>query len=241
MDLTADPLPMVNVTPRRGRRRLAAVMVAALLVALAACNPDPTGGARPPGPGAPAAGYSSSLRPATRAELPHSWRSGCPVSWTQLSVVTVAYWGYDGKRHVGELVVNDSVAQNVRGVFRSIYDARFQIRRIHPVDDYGADDDRSMAANNTSAFNCRYVAGTTRWSEHAYGWAMDINPVQNPWVKGSTVDPPSGQDWVDRSSVVPGMITSESVVVRSFAGQGWEWGGHWQSSKDYQHLSLTGR
>ncbi|HXH57157.1 M15 family metallopeptidase [Iamia sp.] len=214
------------------------VLVAATL--LAACNPDPTGGARPPAPGS-GPGYTSSQRPATRADVVHSWREGCPLHWNDLTVIRVAYWGYDGARHVGDIVVRDSVAVDIRGAFRSIYDQRFQIRRIHPVDVYGADDDRSMAANNTSGFNCRRVSGTSVWSEHSYGTAIDINPIQNPWVKGSSVDPPAGRDWIDRGSVTPGMITSGDVVVRAFAAKGWKWGGHWQSSKDYQHLSLSGR
>lgn len=217
-------------------------MLAVLVVAtlLAACNPDPTGGARPPAPGS-GPGYTSSQRPATRADVVHSWREGCPLHWNDLTVIRVAYWGYDGARHVGDIVVRDSVAVDIRGAFRSIYDQRFQIRRIHPVDVYGADDDRSMAANNTSGFNCRRVSGTSVWSEHSYGTAIDINPIQNPWVKGSSVDPPAGRDWTDRSSVTPGMITDGDVVVRAFAAKGWKWGGHWQSSKDYQHLSLSGR
>jgi len=137
--------------------------------------------------------------------------------------------------------VHDDVAADVRGVFRSIYDQRFPIRRIHPVDVYGADDDRSMAANNTSAFNCRTVAGTQAWSEHAYGRALDLNPVQNPYVRGSTVDPPSGREWVDRRWVVPGMIVDGDVVVRAFAAKGWGWGGHWERAQDHQHFSLSGR
>ncbi len=226
----------------RTRRRLGGlVALAVAAVTLAACNPDPTGGARPPAPGTSVAAYSSSVRPATRDDVRLSWREGCPVHWSDLAVVTVAYWGYDGARHVGDVVVADSVAQDVRGVFRSIYDQRFQIRRIHPVDAYGADDDRSMAANNTSAFNCRPVAGTSKWSEHSRGTAIDINPVQNPYVSGGSVDPPTGREWRDRSSVTPGMITADGVVVRAFAAKGWGWGGHWSSAQDYQHLSLSGR
>lgn len=169
-----------------------------------------------------------------------SWREGCPVHWADLSVVTVAYWGYDGGRHVGNLVVHDSVVADIREVFRSIYVQRFQIRRIHPVDLYGADDDRSMAANNTSAFNCRTVAGTSTWSEHSRGTAIDINPIQNPYVRGWQVDPPAGVDWVDRTSVVPGMISGDPVVG-AFAAIGWRWGGYWSSAKDYQHFSRSGR
>ncbi len=226
-------------SPRR-RRRLGALALVAVAVTLAACNPDPTGGARPPARGAGAA-YSSALRSATRDDVRLSWREGCPVHWHDLSVVTVAYWGYDGGRHVGDLVVADSVGPDIREVFRSLYVQRVQIRRIHPVDAYGADDDRSMAYNNTSAFNCRTVAGTSTWSEHSRGTAIDINPVQNPYVRGGTVDPPAGRDWTDRSSVVPGMITHGDPVWGAFAAVGWRWGGSWSSAKDYQHFSVSGR
>ncbi|HYI62153.1 MAG TPA: M15 family metallopeptidase [Acidimicrobiales bacterium] len=228
--------------PSRPIRRRAFALLAGVLavVALVACNPDPTDGRRPPAPGR-GPGYSSSVRAATQDDVALSWRPGCPVHWHDLSVLSVAHWGYDGARHVGHVVVHDSRATAIRSVFGSLYAARFQVRRIHPVDRYGADDDRSMAANNTSAFNCRPVAGTSSWSEHSYGRAIDINPVQNPYVKGSSVDPPAGRDWTNRGSVVPGMIVDGDAVVRAFAQQGWRWGGYWQSSKDYQHFSTTGR
>lgn len=238
--MTADHLSMAVIELRPSRRPRAVVALVALALVLAACNPDPTGGARPPAPGeGPAYGWS--VRSATRDDVALSWRSGCPVPWQDLSVVRVAYWGYDGARHVGDLVVHDQVATPVREAFGQIYNARFQIRRIHPVDLYGADDDRSMAENNTSAFNCRTVAGTTAWSQHSYGRAIDINPIQNPYVKGSSVDPPAGRDWVDRSSVTPGMIVADGPVVRAFSNIGWGWGGSWTNSKDYQHLSQNGR
>ncbi|WCO66580.1 M15 family metallopeptidase [Iamia majanohamensis] len=231
---------MVGTT--RTRRRLGGLAALAVVaVTLAACNPDPTGGARPPAPGANVAGYSSSQRPATRDDVRLSWREGCPVHWSGLTVATVAYWGYDGARHVGNLVVADGVAADIREVFRSLYAQRVQIRRIHPVDRYGADDGRSMEANNTSAFNCRPVAGTSTWSEHSRGTAIDINPIQNPYVSGSHVSPAAGRDWTDRSSVVPGMITAGDPVVGAFAAIGWRWGGYWSSAKDYQHFSLSGR
>jgi hypothetical protein len=219
-------------------RRPAVAAVALALVLLAACHPDPTGGARPP---ASAPAFSSTVTPVARADVPHSWREGCPVHWTSLSTVQVAYWGYDGARHTGRVVVHDGVVGHVRDAFRRMYDERFQIRRIHPVDAYGGSDDRSMAANNTSAFNCRRVAGATSWSEHADGRAIDINPVQNPYVKGSTVDPPAGRDWTDRSHTVPGMIAHGDGVWHAWRTNGWEWGGDWSSAKDYQHFSENGR
>lgn len=110
------------------------------------------------------------------------------------------------------------------------------------VDAYGADDHRSMNADNTSAFNCREVAGRPGvWSRHAYGRAIDINPVENPYVSGSHVSPPAGRPYARRTPHRRGMIGPRSVVVRSFAGVGWEWGGFWAGTKDFQHFSASGR
>lgn len=226
-----------------GRPRAIGAGAAALLLAaslLTACL-DPTTGT-PPAVGAPAPAYTTSTRAVTAAMLGTSWRAGCPVGPADLREVTVAYWGYDGARHTGRLVVHRTVAADVATVFRRLYDRRFVIRRIHPVTVFGSDDDRSMAENNTSAFNCRRVTGGTGWSEHAYGTAIDINPIQNPYVtRAGTVLPPSGKPWADRSLRVPGMIHPNGIVVAAFADVGWQWGGHWTSVKDYQHLSLTGR
>jgi hypothetical protein len=163
------------------------------------------------------------------------------VPLADLRYVTVSHWGFDGAVHDGELVVHRDEAADVVSVFRRIFRARFPIRRMALVDDYGADDDASMAANNTSAFNCRPAVGSSSWSEHAYGLAIDVNPVQNPYVNGSTVLPTSGEPYVDRSGRATGMIQDGDAVVRAFAAIGWEWGGNWSSLKDYQHFSLTGR
>jgi hypothetical protein len=106
------------------------------------------------------------------------------------------------------------------------------------VSAYGGDDDRSMAADNTSAFNCRFVGGTTRWSMHAYGEAIDVNPVENPYVRGSAVSPPAGRAYLDRARERKGMAVANGVLVRAFAAVGWKWGA---SFGDYQHFSTTGR
>jgi hypothetical protein len=99
-----------------------------------------------------------------------------------------------------------------------------------------------MAANNTSAFNCRKVSGSRRWSEHAYGRAIDVNPLRNPYVtRGGRVSPPAGRPYANRSLRAAGMIHGGDRVVRAFATAGWEWGGHWSGSRDYQHFSSTGR
>lgn len=147
----------------------------------------------------------------------------------------------EGAARVGELVVNVDVADDVVAVFETLFEAGFPIERMELVDVFGGDDLASMRANNTSAFNCRYVDGTTRWSEHAYGRAIDINPLLNPWIRGATVSPPEGERYSDRSLEMPGMIHDGDVVVDAFAAIGWEWGGTWRTSKDYQHFSASGR
>lgn len=170
-----------------------------------------------------------------------SWRRGCPVPLADLRLLRMSYWGFDHEIHRGSMVVHEDVAKPVLSAFRRIYAGKFKIRQMRLIDAYGGSDDRSMAANNTSAFNCRYVKGTTRWSEHSYGRAIDINPVQNPYVKGSFVDPPAGERYLDRSNIRKGMIISGRVVTDAFDAIGWGWGGRWRYSKDYQHVSRSGR
>lgn len=133
-----------------------------------------------------------------------------------------------------------SLAEEVVAIMNDLYDARFPIERMEPVDVYDGDDDLSMAANNTSAFNCRPVTGGSSWSEHSYGRAIDINPLVNPYVRGSTVLPPEGAQYADRSLSATGMIHGGDQVVDAFAAQGWKWGGYWDSPIDYQHFSTTG-
>jgi hypothetical protein len=170
-----------------------------------------------------------------------SWHRGCPVRIRDLRLIRLTHWGFGGQVRWGYLVVNRWQAPRMRKVMRKLFDARFPIRRMRLVDRYGANDRRSMNANNTSAFNCRFVAGTTRWSEHAYGRAIDVNPIQNPYVSGGVASPAAGQEYVDRSQGRKGMIHAGGRVVRAFASVGWEWGGYWSSPRDYQHFSRTGR
>ncbi|MEZ5137700.1 MAG: M15 family metallopeptidase [Acidimicrobiales bacterium] len=202
---------------------------------------DATWGA-PPGVDDAVAPYRSSVGPVAEADLGASWRPGAPVGPDELRRVHVDHWGFDGAAHRGELVVHESVADDVVWAFGELYAARFPIERVEPIDRYGGDDDASMAANNTSAFNARRVAGTTTWSEHAFGTAIDLNPVQNPCVlaDGSVV-PERGRPWADRSRRAPGTIHPGGVVHRTFVGLGWSWGGDWADPKDHHHLSRTGR
>jgi hypothetical protein len=170
-----------------------------------------------------------------------SWHKNlsCP-DFNTLMLLRIPYWGFEGKVHQGEMIVAKSVAGDVLKVFRQLYAEQFPIERMVRIENYGGDDNASMAANNTSAFNCRLLTDSTSLSEHAYGTAIDINPKQNPYVKGSTVLPPEGKDYLDRSNVRPGMIEQGSVK-KVFESIGWKWGGEWESLKDYQHFSQSGR
>ena len=201
-----------------------------------------------PGGSSPAAGTETlpAFRSTVRtidAELAgrmtYTWRTGCPVPLRDLRYLRVSFVRFDGTAGYGRMVVHADVARSVVGVFRALYEQRFPIRRMRLVDAYRGSDDASMAANNTSAFNCRRVTGGTSWSEHSYGRAIDLNPIQNPYVAGSTVAPPAGAAYVDRSPLRKGMVTRG--VRSAFASIGWSWGGSWNTKKDYQHFSATGR
>jgi D-alanyl-D-alanine carboxypeptidase len=194
------------------------------------------GGASPSAPR-----FVGSVSTVTRADLPYSYRPGCPVRPAQLRLVRVSHWGFDRKARVGAIVVRSDVARDVVRVFRRLYAARFPIRRLRPIDAYKARDAASLAADNTSGFNCRYAiaGGPKRWSAHAYGLAIDVNPVENPYLDRGLVRPPAGRRYLDRSRVRPGMAVESGVLVRAFAAIGWSWGGRW-SSPDYQHFSATG-
>jgi hypothetical protein len=186
-----------------------------------------------------------SLTPSLRERMRTSHRAGCPVPWRELRYLRLSYVGFDGLSHTGELVVAAAYARDVVGVFHELYDARWPIRRMRLVDAYGGDDDRSMVADNTSGFNCRRVKGSKEWSAHALGAAIDLNPVQNPYLTGSAVAPLAGRRFaeLDRSAgarVPEGTIRSGDVVVRAFAAIGWTWGGSW-AEPDFQHFSAGPR
>jgi hypothetical protein len=210
----------------------------------AVATPRATTAPKPPGTTTtrpPAPPFQSSIEPVTQEELGASWKPGmgCPAP-EELRAINASHWGYDGQVHVGRLIIHAGHADGMVAVFRDIYAARFPIERMVPIAAYGGDDQASMRANNTSGFNCRYVAGTTRLSQHGLGAAVDINPLHNPYVKGGTVDPPEGAPWADRSRDDPGMIKPGDAVVQAFARKGWGWGGYWSSGKDYQHFSASG-
>ena len=253
-----------------GSRRLSTVVAASAVLALlsgcsaarqateSAARPSPSAAqptttSAPPAPApAPAPttlgsapGYRASIRvidSETAVRMSSSWRPGCPVPLERLRLITLSHWGFDGESREGELVIAADYAEEIVAAFDALYSAQFPIEQIRLVDEFGADDDRSMAANNTSAFNCRAVSGSQRWSEHAYGRAIDINPVQNPYVtRSGGVFPPAGASYTDRSSGAKGMIAARGPVTDAFSAIGWGWGGNWSSGKDYQHFSSSGR
>jgi hypothetical protein len=204
--------------------------------------PSPASSPSPEGPASFAATIApidSQTRAAMRAS--GSWQPDCPVRIGDLRLVTLSYWGFDDVAHTGHLIVHRSVAADVVRAMRLLYRARFPIRRMELVDAYDADDDRSMAADNTSAFNARKVEGSDTWSEHAYGLAIDIDPRENPMIADGEIFPPAGAAFRDRTLEKPGMIHRHDAVFEAFAAIGWEWGGDWHSLKDYQHFSLRGR
>jgi len=187
--------------------------------------------------------YVATVQHVTARDLPYSWHRGCPVGPAQLRRIRLRYVGFDGRAHTGRLVVNERVVPQVIEAFRLLYAARFPIRRMRPIDVYRGSDDRSAAADNTSGFNCRkaVAAGPTSWSMHAYGEAIDVNDVENPYIEGGRVIPPAGKAYVNRARIRPGMAVAGRVLVDAFARVGWGWGGNFAGTPDYQHFSVNGR
>jgi hypothetical protein len=180
--------------------------------------------------------------PAPRSVIGRStWQPGCPVAAEDLAWLRLTYWGFDQARHSGELLVNGSVATDLVDVFRQLYRARFPVESMSIARREDLDAPPTGDGNQTGSFACRPVRGGTQYSQHAYGLAVDLDPFQNPYVKGDRVLPELASAYVDRARVRPGMITPDGPAVAAFASIGWGWGGSWSSLKDFQHFSLTGR
>lgn len=200
-------------------------------------------GSRPPTEPPVFSSSVGSITPAIRRRMASTYREGCPVPLEDLRYLQLSYWNFDGEVRRGELVIAAEHASSVVAVFRELYRVRFPLARLELVSAYGGDDERSMAANNSSGFNCRPVAGTNRWSQHSFGAAIDLNPVQNPYVTETGVSPATGRPYADpraRRAAVQGLITPDSAPVRAFRKVGWEWGGDWVGPKDFQHFSAAG-
>ena len=178
-----------------------------------------------------------------------SWAAECPVRADELRWVRLAFWGFDGRRHTGELLVHADAADDMVRVFGQLYAARFPIEEMRITRAEEIDAEPTGDGNNTGAFTCRPVHGTTNWAQHAYGRAVDVNPFQNPYIKppaaegvpGDMLIPELAAVYLDRSRAAPGMIRPDDAVVRAFASVGWQWGGNWTKAKDYMHFSANGR
>jgi hypothetical protein len=177
-----------------------------------------------------------------RSQLKYSWHPGCPVAPSGLRMITMTYRGFDHRVHTGQLVVNAKVTGQLILVFRKLFAMRYPIREMVPVDVYHGSDFASIQADNTSAFNCRNATGSSSWSEHAYGLAVDLNPCENPYVAADGYEAHKRcRQFTDRNLTYPGLVHDGGPVVSAFASVGWGWGGIWQGARDYQHFSANGR
>lgn len=169
-----------------------------------------------------------------------TWQPACPVKATDLRYLTLAFWGFDGRAHTGEMLVNASGADGIAKVFGVLFADRFPLEEMRVTSASDLDAPPTGDGNTTSAFVCRPARGQTTWSAHAYGLAVDVNPFCNPYTQGDLVLPELASAYVDRSRVRPGMVLAGDATVRAFAAIGWSWGGNWRSPTDLMHFTATG-
>ncbi|HKA83209.1 MAG TPA: M15 family metallopeptidase, partial [Acidimicrobiales bacterium] len=189
-------------------------------------------------------GFHSTIGPVPGDVAARStWQAACPVTLEQLSYVTVSFWGFDGRAHTGELMVDATQAERFVGAFQTLFDARYPIEEMRITTRADLDAPLTGDGNNTSAFACRPIAGRGRssWSSHAYGRAVDVNPFMNPYVSGDLVLPELATSYLDRANVRPGMLADGDGVVTAFGNIGWAWGGLWTRPTDYMHFSADDR
>lgn len=168
-----------------------------------------------------------------------SYKENEEVKLEDLAYIQIKHWGFDDKEHVGELIVHTKVAEEVVDIFRELYEAKYPIEKIKLIDEYDANDELSMSDNNTSAFCYREITGNKgKLSNHSYGVAIDINPIQNSYIKNDIVLPEAGKEYLDRDNIRKGMIVEGDVCYNAFKSRGWTWGGDWKSLKDYQHFEI---
>lgn len=172
-----------------------------------------------------------------------SYPADAAISTEELRYLKVPYYGFDGQTHEGELIVNQRIAEDTVAVFKELYEAGYPIEQMKLIDDYQADDERSMSSNNTSAFNYRTIAGSDKLSNHGKGLAIDINPLYNPCVQekeGEMIcEPAAGKAYADRMGDFSYKIEKGDLCYRIFEKYGFSWGGDWDSPKDYQHFEKT--
>lgn len=223
------------------------VLVAATAAgaALVQCAPRP---AAPPPPVVavpsssvttpPQAPRPAGVHPVSAAELGASWRPGCPVGPEGLRRVELDYLGFDGLIHRGDLIVHQDLVPDVIAIFEQLLRLRYPVAEMRTVEHYpGAEDELSMEDNNTSAFNCRPLPNSDRWSLHAYGRAIDLNPLLNPYIDNTgDLQPTTAAQYLDRTRTDPGILHAGDPVVLAFTDRGWRWGGAWRNPVDYQHF-----
>ncbi|WP_370325143.1 M15 family metallopeptidase, partial [Euzebya sp.] len=193
----------------------------------------------PPPPGAP---FASTIEPLSDEVVARStWTPECPVGRDDLRYVTVSFWGFDERPHTGEMIVHASWAEEVVDIFGQLFDARYPIEEMRIVSAEELDGTPTGDGNDTTAFVCRPTRGSTNWSQHAYGLAVDVNPFINPYRRGDRILPELAGAYLDRAHERPGMLDETSVAVRAFDAIGWGWGGRWSSLIDYMHFSANGR
>ncbi|QLL08775.1 M15 family metallopeptidase [Mycobacterium vicinigordonae] len=180
---------------------------------------------------------AAAAQPVTAADLGTTWRPECPVQPQQLRRVEVGYVGFDGQTHRGALVVHEDLVPDVIAIFGQLQRLGYPVDKMRTVDNYSdADDELSMEDNNTSAFNCRRIPGSGDWSPHAYGRAIDINPLINPCLYTSGYfEPQNAAVYLDRGRTDPGLLHDGDPAERAFTDRGWQWGGYWRTP-DYQHF-----
>lgn len=169
-----------------------------------------------------------------------SFQEDCTVPRADLRYVRFLHHGFDGEIHVGELVVNQAIASDIRDIFLELYEEEYPIEKAVLIDEYDADDEASMRDNNTSCFNFRVIAGSKSLSNHALGLAVDINPLYNPYVKAKNgtviVQPETASEYTDRKANCAYYISEDDICCKAFVSRGFSWGGNWKSLKDYQHF-----
>jgi hypothetical protein len=170
----------------------------------------------------------------------NSWKKTNAVAIKDLVYLRVKYWGFDDKPHIGEIIVHKRLEKDMLDIFNELFSAKFPIEKIRLIDDYAGNDELSMTDNNSSAFCTRPMTGKKdQYSKHSYGIAIDINPVQNPYVKNNIVAPKQGRDYLDRNNIRKGMIIKGDVCYKAFVSRGFTWGGEWTTLKDYQHFEIN--
>ena len=216
--------------------------VSTILSTAPPADPPAATNSHPPAGGPSSPTFVGTVADVSATQVSGTWRPGCPVGPPELRLLTMSYWGFDGQPHTGTMVVNSAVASAVLKVFDQLFTEHFPIHQMQTEDAYGGKDPVSMADDNTSGFNCRVAVATgpPSWSVHAYGEAIDVNPVENPYLEGGAAQPPAGAPFLERSPYRPGMAVPGGQLVAAFASVGWLWGGRWTASPDYQHFSATG-